>query len=119
MKTLYANPLGDMLKSSPNVSKDDTVNTLNLAQIAIDRSTVDQTNTGHENDVKSLQGEAPGVNSGGDDETETDETTENQNFIGPILPRYSKTLNLLIDDEFQLDYQLQAIHGGPQTTTEG
>lgn len=45
MKTLCANPLGDMLKSSPNVSKEDTVNTLNLAQIAIG-STVDQSNTG-------------------------------------------------------------------------
>lgn len=42
--------------------------------------------TGHENDVKSIQGEAPGGVSGGDDETETDETPENQNFIGPTLP---------------------------------
>ncbi|XP_046736696.1 GATOR complex protein WDR24 [Diprion similis] len=90
-KTLYANPLGNMLKSSPNVSKEDTVNTLNLAQIAIG-PTVDQTNTGHENDVKSLQGEAPGVISGGDDETETDEMTENQNFIGPILPSHRRYL---------------------------
>lgn len=42
----------------------------------------------HETDVKSIQGEAPGIISGGDDETETDETPDNPNFIGPILPRY-------------------------------
>ena len=46
----------------------------------------------NENDVKSIQGEAPGILSGGDDETETDETPDNPNFIGPILPRYL-TLN--------------------------
>lgn len=40
--------------------------------------------------MKSLQGEAPGIISGGDDETETDETPDNPNFIGPILPRYDK-----------------------------
>lgn len=42
---------------------------------------------GHENDVKSLQGEVTGATSGGDDETETDETPENQHSIGSLLPR--------------------------------
>ena len=41
----------------------------------------------HENDVKSLQGDAPGIISGGDDETETDEIPDSSNFIGSILPR--------------------------------
>lgn len=44
---------------------------------------------GHENDVKSLQGEIQtGATSGGEDETETDETPENQNFIGPNISKY-------------------------------
>lgn len=52
--------------------------------------------SGHEHDVKSLQGEnLAGAISGGDDETETEtEAPENQNIIGPstnsttVLPRY-------------------------------
>lgn len=31
-----------------------------------------------------------GATSGGDDETETDETPENQHSIGSMLPRYIK-----------------------------
>lgn len=41
----------------------------------------------HENDVRSLQGEVTGATSGGDDETETDETPENQHSIGSMLPK--------------------------------
>ncbi|XP_015608767.1 GATOR complex protein WDR24 isoform X2 [Cephus cinctus] len=82
-KTLYTDSLGNILTTPPTVSKEDAVNTLNLSQMAIGPN-AEQTNTGHENDVKSLQGEAPGVISGGDDETETDETPENHHFIGPI-----------------------------------
>lgn len=48
---------------------------------------------GFENDVKSQQGEAaPGIVSGGDDETETDEPPENQNFAGPFLSSYRRSL---------------------------
>lgn len=44
---------------------------------------------GYESDVKSLQGEnQTGATSGGDDETETDETPDNQNFADPVLPKY-------------------------------
>ncbi|XP_043477248.1 GATOR complex protein WDR24 [Leptopilina heterotoma] len=87
IKTLYANPLGNILKTPPTVSKEDVVNTMNLTQITLGNAH-DQANIVHENDVKSLQGEAPGIISGGDDETETDETPDNPNFIGPILPRH-------------------------------
>ena len=38
--------------------------------------------------MKSLQGEVTGATSGGDDETETDETPENQHSIGSMLPGY-------------------------------
>ncbi|XP_012246191.1 GATOR complex protein WDR24 [Bombus vosnesenskii] len=89
IKTLYANPLGAILKTPPTASKEDIVNTLNLAQITIG-SGIDQSNTVHENDVKSLQGEVTGATSGGDDETETDETPENQHSIGSMLPSYRR-----------------------------
>lgn len=45
IKTLYANPLGAILKTPPTASKEDIVNTLNLAQITIG-SGIDQSNTG-------------------------------------------------------------------------
>ncbi|XP_066583390.1 GATOR2 complex protein WDR24 isoform X2 [Prorops nasuta] len=92
IKTLYANPIGTILKPpSSLISKEDITNTLNLAQITIG-SGIDQSNPSYENDIKPLQGEATttGATSGGDDETETDETQENQNFIGPILPSYRR-----------------------------
>ncbi|KAI4504680.1 hypothetical protein M0802_000230 [Mischocyttarus mexicanus] len=91
IKTLYTNPLGAILKTPPTVSKEDIVNTLNLGQM-VKVSTLDQSNPGHENDIKSLQGEAPtSATSGGDDETETDDTPENLNFISSILPSYRKS----------------------------
>lgn len=40
-----------------------------------------------------MQGEtAPGIVSGGEDETETDEPMENQNFVEPFLSSYRKSL---------------------------
>ncbi|CAL7939279.1 unnamed protein product [Xylocopa violacea] len=90
IKTLYANPMGSILKTPPTASKEDIVNTLNLAQIAIGPG-IDQSGAAHENDVKSLQGEVTGATSGGDDETETDETPDNQHSIGSMLPSYKRT----------------------------
>ncbi|XP_012274649.1 GATOR complex protein WDR24 isoform X2 [Orussus abietinus] len=84
-KTLYANPMGSILKTLSAISKDEGANALSLAQITLG-ATMDQPNTGLESDVKSLQGETPGIISGGDDETETDETPDNQNCIGSALP---------------------------------
>lgn len=46
IKTLYANPMGSILKTPPTASKEDIVNTLNLAQIAIG-SGIDQGNAGN------------------------------------------------------------------------
>lgn len=46
----------------------------------------------HENDIKSLQGEAPGMISGGDDETETDEIPDPLlNYNAPYLSGYKKS----------------------------
>lgn len=48
-----------------------------------------------DNDKKSLPGESVtvGMISGGDDETEVDEPPENQNFIGPYMASYNKSLS--------------------------
>lgn len=45
IKTLYANPMGSILKTPPTASKEDIVNTLNLAQITIG-SGIDQPTAG-------------------------------------------------------------------------
>lgn len=45
IKTLYANPLGAILKTPPTASKEDIVNTLNLAQITMGPS-IDQSSAG-------------------------------------------------------------------------
>ncbi|XP_043270686.1 GATOR complex protein WDR24 isoform X2 [Venturia canescens] len=89
IKTLYINPLGNILKTPPVVTKEEPPIVMSMNQMTLG-SKVDPTNTGHENDVKSLQGEGPGGVSGGDDETETDETPENQNSVGPILPGHKR-----------------------------
>ncbi|XP_032663796.1 GATOR complex protein WDR24 isoform X2 [Odontomachus brunneus] len=93
IKTLYANPLnGSILKTPPAVPKEDIASTSNLAQIT-KNSGMEQSNAGNESDVKSLQGEnQAGATSGGEDETETDETPDNQNFADPVLPNYRRPL---------------------------
>ncbi|XP_058806827.1 GATOR complex protein WDR24 [Phymastichus coffea] len=89
IKTCFENPLGNNNTARRPVSEQD-VNTLNLAHLSTNN---DQSNTVFENDVKSQQGEAaPGIVSGGDDETETDEPPESQNFAGPFLSSYRRSL---------------------------
>ncbi|XP_008206371.1 GATOR complex protein WDR24 isoform X2 [Nasonia vitripennis] len=92
IKTCFENPLGNSNNNAQRrpVSEQDVVNTLNLPCIGTNN---DQSTAGFENDVKSLQGETvPGIVSGGDDETETDEPPENQNFTGPFLSSYRRSL---------------------------
>ncbi|XP_015122969.1 GATOR complex protein WDR24 [Diachasma alloeum] len=104
VKTLYANQNGNILKNTP-VTKDDglTTNALNLTQLTLS-SGIDVSQGGqshiHENDVRSLQGDPRdgfGGISGGDDETETDDTPENHNYLhgGAIgaIPDYRKLVN--------------------------
>lgn len=45
IKTLYTNPMGTILKTPPTASKEDIVNTLNLAQITMGPS-IEQSNAG-------------------------------------------------------------------------
>ncbi|KAK0089843.1 hypothetical protein PV325_005150 [Microctonus aethiopoides] len=80
IKTIYAYPVADILRIAP-VGKEDT---LNLNQMNLG-TTTEQNATGHDHDARSLPGDGPSAISGGDDETETDETPENHNYLSNIL----------------------------------
>ncbi|XP_034949561.1 GATOR complex protein WDR24 [Chelonus insularis] len=88
IKALYDNPLTNIPKTTPAIKED----ILNLTQMTLGNP-IEQNNTNHDNEVKSLQGDGLGGISGGDDETETDETPENHNHLGNIPPGYRKPLN--------------------------